>query len=370
MSAAENASGVGVHSVQRLQAQAGMQTLPLTLRELTIFDAIIDVRSPGEFALDHVPGAVNHPVLSDSERAAVGTIYKQNSAFEAKKVGAAMVARNIGAHIDVSFRDKPRKWKPLIYCWRGGTRSGAMAHVLRSVGWSALQLEGGYKRWRGQVIADLDTLPGQFQYHVICGRTGSGKSRLLEALAASGAQVLDLEKLAAHKGSVLGDLPEEPQPPQKFFESRIWTELAGFDHTRPVYVEAESKKVGNLRVPQSLIECMWRGNCFEVCTPASLRVQLLREEYAHLILDRELLFHKLDCLKALHTQQQIDDWKRLAQAAQWDAFVASMLENHYDPAYERSMFNNYLKARLAFPLHTVDISVDGFVSLGAALPRN
>jgi tRNA 2-selenouridine synthase len=308
-------------------------------------------------------------VLSDAERIEVGTIYKQVSAFDAKKIGAAMVARNIAAHIDASFRDEPKNWKPLIYCWRGGSRSGAMAHILRSIGWNALQLEGGYKNWRGQVIADLNVLPAQFRYHVICGRTGSGKSRLLEALNETGAQVLDLEKLAAHKGSVLGDLPDAPQPPQKLFESRVWATLSAFDPSHPVYVEAESKKVGNLRVPQSLIECIWQGKCFEVVTPQSLRAQLLREEYVHLINDRALLFFKLDCLKALHPAKQIDAWKDLANNAHWDEFVVDMLVNHYDPAYGRSMFSNYVNARTAELLQTTDISADGFISLGAALPR-
>lgn len=350
-------------------AQARTQKLPLTLDALAGFDTIIDVRSPSEFALDHIPGAANYPVLSDTERIEVGTTYKQVSAFDAKKVGAAMVARNIAAHIDAAFRDKPKSWRPLIYCWRGGARSGAMAHVLRSIGWAALQLEGGYKSWRGQVIHDLATLPAQFRYNVICGRTGSGKSRLLEALANSGAQVLDLEKLAAHKGSVLGDLPDEPQPAQKFFESRIWTELSGFDPARPVYIEAESKKIGSLRVPQPLIEQMWQGQCFEVVTPALLRARLLREEYAHLIKNRDLLFHKLDCLKSLHPITQIDSWKRLAHNAKWDDFVADMLANHYDPAYERSMFTNYVNARDAVALQAIDISSNGFMSLIAPLPR-
>ncbi len=350
-------------------AQSRTQKLPLTLDALAGFDTIIDVRSPSEFALDHIPGAANYPVLSDTERIEVGTTYKQVSAFDAKKVGAAMVARNIAAHIDAAFRDKPKSWRPLIYCWRGGARSGAMAHVLRSIGWAALQLEGGYKSWRGQVIHDLATLPAQFRYNVICGRTGSGKSRLLEALANSGAQVLDLEKLAAHKGSVLGDLPDEPQPAQKFFESRIWTELSGFDPARPVYIEAESKKIGSLRVPQPLIEQMWQGQCFEVVTPALLRARLLREEYAHLIKNRDLLFHKLDCLKSLHPITQIDSWKRLAHNAKWDDFVADMLANHYDPAYERSMFTNYVNARDAVALQAIDISSNGFMSLIAPLPR-
>ena len=354
---------------QRTRAQTGTQTLPLTLQALNGFDAVIDVRSPSEFADDHVPGAVNFPVLTDAERAEVGTIYKQVSAFEAKRMGAAIVARNIAAHLDASFSDKPRNWKPLVYCWRGGSRSAAMAHILRSVGWSVRQLEGGYKSWRGQVINDLDKLPARFRYHVICGRTGSGKSRLLEALAIGGAQVLDLEKLAAHKGSVLGDLPDQPQPGQKLFESRIWRELSGFDASRPVYVEAESKKIGNLRVPQPLIERMWAGTCFEVATPSTLRAQLLREEYAHLIENQELLFHKLDCLKALHSAKQVDAWKGLAREAHWDAFVADMLVNHYDPAYERSMFSNYVNARTAASLQTIDISTGGFASLGADLPR-
>ena len=365
MSALLNVTG----SLRRANTQPGMQTLPLSLQALSIFDSIIDVRSPGEFAVDHIPGAVNHPVLSDAERVEVGTIYKQVSAFEAKKVGAAMVARNIGAHIDASFRDKPKNWKPLIYCWRGGARSGAMVHVLRSVGWSALQLDGGYKSWRGQVIADLDRLPAQFRYHVICGRTGSGKSRLLEALAEHGAQVLDLEKLAAHKGSVLGDLPDEVQPAQKLFESRLWRDLSCFDTTRPVYVEAESKKVGNLRVPQPLIEQMWQGTCFEVVMPAPLRIRLLREEYSHLIENRYLLFQKLDCLKALHPAEQIESWKKFALEGQWDDFIADMLINHYDPAYERSMFNNYVNARVAVTLQTLNISRTGFASLAADLPR-
>lgn len=365
MSAILNTPG----SLRRTDNQSGMQILPLSLQALSTFDSIIDVRSPGEFAIDHIPGAINHPVLSDAERVEVGTIYKQVSAFEAKKVGAAMVAQNIGAHIGASFRDKPKNWKPLIYCWRGGARSRAMVHVMRNIGWSALQLDGGYKSWRGQVIADLDRIPAQFRYHVICGRTGSGKSRLLEALADSGAQVLDLEKLAAHKGSVLGDLPDEVQPAQKLFESRLWRHLSGFDAARAVYVEAESKKVGNLRVPQSLIEQMRQGNCFEVVTPTPLRIILLREEYSHLIANRDLLFQKLDCLKALHSAEQIAKWKKLALTEQWDEFVSDMLINHYDPAYERSMFNNYINARTAAKLSTPAISPRGFASLAVDLPR-
>lgn len=351
-----------------IPAKTGGQCLPLSLKELDRFDAIIDVRSPGEFAEDHLPGAVNLPVLDDAERVRVGTVYKQNSAFEAKKIGAAMVARNIGTHIEQSFLGRPKGWKPLIYCWRGGSRSGAMAYIFRSIGWPALQLEGGYKAWRGEILRELETLPGKYSYQVICGRTGSGKSRLLEALESNGQQVLDLEKLAAHRGSVLGDLPDEPQPTQKMFESRIWAELSRFDPLEPVYVEAESKKVGGLRVPEALIQCMRNSPCYDVLTPESLRVKLLREEYTHLIANPDLLFGKLDCLKPLHSTERINVWKSLAHQGCWDEFVADMLVHHYDPAYQRSMFKNYVHAQNATPLAVADISLASFLTVARALP--
>lgn len=352
-----------------LPAKAGIQGLPMSLDSFRNFDAVIDVRSPSEFAEDHLPGALNFPVLNDAERTSVGTRYKQVSAFDAKKMGAAIVARNIAAHIDNTFSGHPKKWKPLIYCWRGGSRSGAMAHVLRGIGWPALQLEGGYKAWRGQVLRDLENLPEKFNYKVICGRTGSGKSRLLDALTENGQQVLDLERLAAHKGSVLGDLPDEPQPAQKKFESGIWEALSNFDAGRPVYVEAESKKVGSLRVPESLIQCMRTSPCYDLTTSNGLRVQLLREEYIHLIINRDLLFSKLDCLKPLHSNDRIEMWKSLAGDHRWDEFVADMLDHHYDPAYNRSMFKNYVHAKDGISLAVAGISPGVFRNIARTLPR-
>src|SRR5690606_7651800 len=198
------------------------------------YDAIIDVRSPLEFAEDHIPGAINCPVLSNEERVEVGTLYRQAGAFAAKTVGAALVAKNSAQHIENSFADHPQGWKPLIYCWRGGNRSGAMAHILARIGWSATQLEGGYKAYRGHVNTELATLPASFRFHVLCGPTGSGKSRLLRHLTEQGAQVLDLEALARHRGSVLGNLPDQPQPSQKRFESCIWQLLRHYDPSRPV----------------------------------------------------------------------------------------------------------------------------------------
>src|SRR3954470_4878966 len=143
------------------------------------FSTVIDARTPAEYALDHIPGAVSAPVLDDAQRAEVGTLYKQVSAFEAKKLGAALVAKNVAAHIEKHFSRKPKDWKPLVYCWRGGKRSGAMAHILREIGWDATTLEGGYRSYRRWVVDQLETLPLLFDFRVVHGPTGSGKSRLL-----------------------------------------------------------------------------------------------------------------------------------------------------------------------------------------------
>ncbi len=313
----------------------------VTVTQLTEFDEIIDVRSEAEFAEDHVPEALNCPVLDDSERARVGTIYKQVSAFEAKKIGAALVSANISRHIEARFLDRPRSWRPLLYCWRGGERSGAFAHVLAQIGWHVGRLEGGYKAYRRAVVADLSKLPRQFNWRVICGLTGTGKSRLLRALHAAGCQVLDLEALAAHRGSVLGDLPDAAQPPQKLFESRIWGALRGFDTARTVYVEAESRKVGDLRVPEALIESMWMSDCVVIEAPVAVRVALLKEEYGHFLDQPENLIARLECLTPLHGHAVIERWRDLALARQWDELIADLLVKHYDPAYSRAISKHY-----------------------------
>ncbi|HEX5129487.1 MAG TPA: tRNA 2-selenouridine(34) synthase MnmH [Usitatibacter sp.] len=340
---------------------------PISRRDLHDFDDILDARSPSEFAEDHLPGATSVPVLDDEERALVGTVYKQRSAFEAKRVGAPIAARNIAAHVERLFADKPREWKPLVYCWRGGGRSGSLVHVLRQVGWDARQLEGGYKAFRRQIVAELETLPGRLDFRVVCGATGSGKSRLLEALAAAGAQVLDLEVLAAHRGSVLGELPGAPQPSQKAFETAIWSGLSGFDSSRPVFVESESKKVGNLRVPEHLIERMRASRCVRLEADVDTRVALLLEDYAHFVGEPGALAAKLDLLRDLHGAERIAAWKGHLEAGRWHPLVRDLLENHYDPAYRRSLFRNYRDAQGAAAVEVRGISPEEFGRLARDL---
>ena len=320
------------------------------LADLARFDAIIDVRTEAEYAEDHIPGAISCPVLSDAERAEVGTMDRQQSSFEAKRRGAAYVARNIARHLEQALADKPRAWKPLVYCWRGGNRSGAMTHILGRVGWQARQLEGGYRAFRRAVLADLDRLPARFTLRVVCGTTGSGKSRLLQHLDEGGAQVLDLEALAHHRGSLLGGLPAQPQPSQKQFETKVWHALRGFDTARPIYVESESRKVGELRVPDQVLLAMRAADCIRLELPLQARVRLLRDEYVHFESDVGTLHEKLDCLVPLHGHERVDAWKRLVDERQWDALVERLLLEHYDPAYLRSIGRNFTHSPLAQPL--------------------
>jgi tRNA 2-selenouridine synthase len=338
------------------------------LPELDTFDTIIDARSESEFALDHLPGAINCPVLDDDERILVGTTYKQVNAFEAKKIGAPLVARNIARHIDTLWKDKPRDWKPLVYCWRGGNRSGSMAHILAKVGWSAIQLDGGYKAYRAHVNNALQN-PPLMQFRVICGTTGSGKSRLLETLERLGAQVLDLERLAAHRGSVLGNLPGEPQPSQKMFESRIWEKLRRFDLSRPLFVESESKKVGNLRVPDAVMERMRAASCVSLMLSRPNRVRLLMEDYHHFVDDPAALTGQLDHLVQLHGHAKIQAWHQMAHNGAMPELVDQLLVEHYDPAYLRSIDRNFTQFGQAQVVELDDIAEADFVKAAQLLHR-
>ena len=336
------------------------------LPQLDAFDAIIDARSPSEYAEDHLPGAINAPVLDDEQRIRIGTMYKQVSAFDAKKLGAALVAKNIAAHIETLWMDKPREWRPLIYCWRGGNRSGAMAHILAKVGWPVAQLDGGYKAFRQHVNAELEQAPA-LNFKVVCGTTGSGKSRLLEVLHAQGAQVLDLEQLAAHRGSVLGSLPSQPQPSQKAFESHIWNVLRRFDPARPVFVESESKKVGQLRVPAALMDAMRASDCIALTLSRANRVRLLMEDYEHFLLSPATLNEQLDHLTPLHGREKIARWHALSDTGDMAPLVGELLADHYDPAYLRSIDRNFTRYAQAAPLALDDIGDDAFTAAALQL---
>lgn len=311
------------------------------LPRLDEFSTLVDARSESEFALDRLPGAVNWPSLTDAERRLIGTEYTQVSPFLAKKRGAALVARNIAAHIEREVLDKPKDWRPLVYCWRGGSRSASLALVLDQIGFRVYRLEGGYQAYRRALLASLEELPARLSYRVVCGPTGSGKSRLLQVLHAHGAQVLDLEALANHRGSVLGLVPGSAQPSQKQFESRVWDALRRFDPARPVFIESESKKVGDLRVPLALVDRMRAAPCVNLALPLEARVDLLLADYPHFVTDVAAFCARLDALRASRGHELVNAWQATARAGRLAEVVRQLLEQHYDPIYAQSLRRNF-----------------------------
>lgn len=327
----------------------------VTLDHIGAFDTLIDARSPAEFALDHLPGAINLPVLDDEERRIVGTLYKQTGAFEARRIGGAWVARNIARHIEAVMQDKPARWRPLVYCWRGGQRSGSFALWLRQIGWASAQLQGGYKVYRRWVVEQLEALPPTLAWRVVGGPTGSGKTRLLQALAARGAQVLDLEGLARHRGSILGAWPDgQPQPSQKAFDTALVDALRRFDPARPVWVEAESRKIGAVQLPEAMTTALQQAPRVQVEVPFAARLALVLEDYAWLGRDPQALAQRLTALRGLQPNDTLARWQTWALAGDLPDLFAELMAHHYDPLYRRSQDRSGMPPWRILPVAALD----------------
>lgn len=301
-----------------------------------LFDAIVDVRSPAEFAEDRIPGAINLPVLSDDERAEVGTIYKQESKFLARRIGAAHVARNVAGHLQGPLADKGPRFRPLLYCWRGGMRSNAMATILSQIGWRVGVLEGGYKTWRRTVIAALHEPGAPLKLVLLDGQTGAAKSEILRRVAAHGAQALDLEGLAAHRGSAFGTLPCTEQPTQKYFESQILDALSRLDPARPIVVEAESNRIGQLQIPARLWAAMRTAGRIEISAPAQTRAAYLVETYADAVAAPGAIESALEKLAPFHPKTRLEEWRGMAEAKNFWSLTEALIRFHYDPRYARA----------------------------------
>ena len=298
-------------------------------------DTIIDVRAPAEFAEDHLPGAINLPVLSDAERAEVGTIYKQVSPFDARKIGGALVARNTARHLQTALAEKDGSWQPLVYCWRGGQRSGAFSTILDQVGWRVQLLRGGYRSYRRLVVESLYDTPLPHRLMLIEGGTGTAKTRLLEHLSAAGAQVLDLEGLAAHRGSLFGAVAEN-QPHQKMFESRLAQALRPLDPARITWVEAESSKIGAITLPPSLWAAMIAAPRVEIAAPLAARARFLCRAYDDLTTDPAQLEGRIEKLRPYHSAETIAEWQAQAATGDWARLAEGLIGQHYDPRYAKA----------------------------------
>ena len=304
------------------------------------YDTIIDVRSPSEFEIDHIVGAINCPILYDDERQKVGTIYKQISSFKAKIIGSSLSAKNIAFHIEKEFLEKKGSWKPLIYCWRGGQRSKAFSIVLSEVGWRTYQLSGGYKEYRNDIIKYLDNIGMKLKIILISGKTGSAKTKILHSIRDQGAQILDLEGLARHKGSLLGAIPNLKQPSQKFFESLLFYEINKLNLKKNIFIEAESSKVGNVHIPKSIWSNMILSKRIEVVADVNTRAKFLIDDYQYMCKNPILIKPMIKGLKSRLSNNLIDSWEKLIDEKKWFELTKSFLENHYDSSYSSNTIKN------------------------------
>lgn len=329
-----------------LSSIADLFTLP--------YDEVIDVRSPAEYAEDHVPGAINLPSLDDAERARVGTVYVQESRFLARRMGAALVARNAALHLETRLADKPASYRPLVYCWRGGMRSNAMGLIFGQIGWRVGVIEGGWRSWRRLVQRALYEAPFPVPLRVLDGNTGTAKTAILHQVAALGGQVIDLEGLARHRGSLFGLVPGAEQPAQKGFESALAVALARLDPSRPVLVEAESNRIGALRLPPALWTAMQAAPRWEVSAPLAARADWLARAYADVTADAAELSARIAALAPFHAREVVADWQALATAGAFAPLAARLMQEHYDPRYARTALRQARAAEAVFATATLD----------------
>jgi len=303
------------------------------------YDTIIDVRSQSEFNEDHIPGAINLPVLNDKERKKIGTIYKKKSPFDAKVLGSSLISKNISEYLIKNLKNKNGAWRPLVYCWRGGQRSKALYLIMKEIGWRVSQLEGGYKYYRNDITKKLQNLCPKLKIILISGKTGTGKTKLLKEINSNNGQILDLEGIACHKGSLLGKDLKKNQPSQKLFESLLYNALKNVNLRKKIYIEAESSKIGNLHIPQPLWKKMLISKKINIETSLENRVKFLLNDYKYAQLDKNFFKPLIAGLNRRLPKKIIDNWKQLIKNKDWKQLTESLLKDHYDPAY----ISNYKK---------------------------
>ncbi|MFW5881542.1 MAG: tRNA 2-selenouridine(34) synthase MnmH, partial [Roseicyclus sp.] len=230
--------------------------------------------------------------------------------------------------------DRDGGWRPLVYCWRGGQRSGSFASILGQIGWRVEVLGGGYRTWRRLVVERFYDADLGFRLVRLDGFTGTAKTALLAEVARLGGQVLDLEGLARHRGSILGDV-DGAQPSQKGFETALVQALDALDPGRPVLVEAESARIGAVRLPPALWGAMKGSPRIVVDAPLAARAAFLAGEYAGLAADREALVARLDGLRPLAGHGTVDVWLELLAEGRLTDLAQALVSQHYDPAYGR-----------------------------------
>ena len=330
---------------------------------------VVDARSEREYEEDHVPGAVNLPVVDNEEYAEVGTQHRSDK-HRAYLIGVSYALKNMSRAIEGLVAKYPKDARMLVYCFRGGKRSKLWVDALSTIGFTVDRLPGGWKAYRAWAREQLEEAPRRFQFNVLCGPTGCGKTRLLTALDAVGAQVLELEGLAQHHGSLIGEFPGVPQPSQKWFDSLLLAKLRSFDPSRPVWVESESKKIGAIHLPDALLETLRGGRVFAVEAPMNERVQLWREDYGHFETAPDALLEKLRYLRPLIGGEEFSLWESLANQRRMPELFERLMVAHYDPAYARSIARNFPQYEHAPKLTLDSLDMPTLLNEAASLHRD
>jgi tRNA 2-selenouridine synthase len=291
---------------------------------------IIDVRAPGEFTNGHIPGAVNIPLFDDEERAIVGTLYKQKSPEAAFREGLKIAGSKMIDLVDAvkPFKNNPEK-KMLIHCWRGGKRSRAMEWLFSFSGIETYRLEGGYKSYRGKVFSFFEENP--FSFKILGGCTGAGKTEILENMSNKGEQVIDLEKLAHHKGSAFGSIGEEEQPSTEQFENNLFLAFQSLDPRKPVWLENESKSIGRVYIPEGLWRDMRDSILYAIEVDKEVRINRALKYYCEPV-DIELLKSSFDRIRK--RLGGLDYQLALKALEQRDLYTAAEIAlSYYDKSY-------------------------------------
>lgn len=253
---------------------------------------VIDVRSPSEFVYGHIPCAISIPLFDDEERALVGTRYHNSGKDAGFMLGLEIAGPKLGGYVKKLHSVVPVHSPIIVYCWRGGMRSNSMAWLFSQAGYDVQVIKGGYKAFRSYIREEIST---KYEFTVIGGMTGSGKTEVLSRLKQLGHQVIDLEALACHKGSVFGHLGQQEQPNNEWFEILIWDELRKLDPSKPVFIEDESRSIGKVSLPEPFFMKLQHSPICVLQVDVSSRINRLVEDYGNF--PCEVLIDDIDKLK-------------------------------------------------------------------------
>ena len=293
---------------------------------------LVDVRSPGEFEGETIKGAINIPLFDDEERKIIGTVYTRESVEKAKRIGLSVASKKL-LHIYDEIKELDKQYdKIVLFCARGGMRSGVLGMLLSSLGVNTERINEGYKGYRKFVIENLPQVNDKVQYIVLHGNTGVGKTEILKQLECDGFDVLDLEGFANHRGSLLGTVGLGKSTSQKEFESKIYHMLQG-SKSSYVFIEAESRRIGNTTIPDFIHEKMKRGIHIFVDADIHFRTDLIVKEYTKWENCNEEI---IGCLKRLEKyigEKNVIRYSELVSKSEYDEVVSELMIKHYDPMY-------------------------------------